>query len=457
MERLSSVEVKMKNQAFFLIKGLYAVKGEINLIYGYSEKRFTDEIIISGIRINPQDLTIKGEVTLGNVKAKGDFYTGVEPLKEFFTINYAVDSSRLYLVTYPIQKKTDPKEFSFVVLNPDLSKLYSREIVLDVQSKFADIESTTLDQFGNFYVQRRTIPIDVKTSAFDKEDQKYVPDESKLTHYSKDEPAGTEMALGLNGKFVHQAKITINKATRQLDIAGTYKNAADGKISGIFYCHYDPRIKKPSGLVSSEVDGSVVEALVGEKLAKNSGKNPGLSLAFTIQNVSYRPNGSVDCILEYQNATQHYNLDAARSIYVRYYNFSILNVNITSSGKMSFTRIPKRQLSPAKDYHSFFSFYQGNNLVLIYNENHNNLNKALDEMPDEIEPDKRSTVLAAAIINEKGEFTREVIYEHKDDKYVTMPKNSRMISGHDILITKMKESRIGEWYEYSKIGVLHVL
>ena len=358
---------------------------------------------------------------------------------------------------YPQQDKKDPKQFGFIVFNPDQSKMYVRNIELDVQARYVEIESTTLDQFGNFYVQRRTIPVEVKNSYIDKEYSKYIPEESILTHYSKENPAGSNVVLGLSGKFVYQTKITLSKSSDKLQIAGTYKNMEKGKISGVFYCEYDPQTKRSSGLLSSDIPSDIAEVLTKEKLAKTEGKDPGLSLAFSIHSVSYRPNGTIDCMLEYQNAAERTSRSGGfESDYIKFYSHSILNVNIGTDGKMIFTRIPKRQTNDGDNsYLSFFSFYKGNNLVLIYNDEKKNLEKEISDMPKEIEPHKRGTVLVAATIDQKGNLAREVIYEHTDDKYVTLPRISRAISNHDILLTKTKTGKTFDW-EYNKVGVLHI-
>ena len=464
MEKINTVVIPLKEDKLVHLKGLYRIKGEYNLVYGYKQDKADDEVIISGIRLNPKDLSVKGEVILGSVRTAT--ITGVQALigavrfnGASFAVNYSMDSSKFYLLTYPEQKKKDAKQFAFAVFNADLSKVYSKNIELDVQSRYAEIESTTLDKDGNFYVQRRTIPEEVTTSHIDKEHQKYAPEESILTQYSKDDLAGKDILLGLTGKFVYQTKITLNKATNKLDIAGTYKNMEKGKISGVFYCHYDPQTKKSAGLVSSEIPGDIADLLMKEKLAKTTGKDPGLSLAFTINNLGYRPNGSVDCMLEYENAQEQSTsgLGGSRIYYTKFYSNSILNVNIGTDGKMIFTRIPKRQEDIRDNsYLSFFSFYSGNNLVLLYNDDKKNLEKKITQMPDDIEPHKRGTVLVAAIVDEKGNLKREVVYEHQDDKYVTIPTSSRMISSNDILLKKVKLGKTFDW-ESTKIGVLHVL
>ncbi|RYG27596.1 MAG: hypothetical protein EOO01_41105, partial [Chitinophagaceae bacterium] len=265
-----------------LLRGLYSAKGQINLIYGYKPNRGDNEVLISGIRINPKDLSVIGEVSLGSVKAKNQgLFSDVKFDPKSFVFDYSIDSSRFYLLTYPEQKKKDAKQFSFTVFNADLSKVYGKDIELDIQSRYAEIESTTLDQDGNFFIQRRTIPVEITSAYIDKEHDKYIPEESILTHYSKTDMAGTDVKIGLTGKYIYQTKIVANKGTNKLDIAGTYKNLEKGKISGVFYCHYDPATKKTDGLISSEIAPDVLDALADEKLAKSGGKDPGLSLAFT--------------------------------------------------------------------------------------------------------------------------------------------------------------------------------
>jgi hypothetical protein len=129
----------LKSKRYFALKGLYYAKGEYNLIYGYRDGQFAPELHISGMRINPKDLSIKEEIDLGTVNVKSGYtmLTTISPDLDAFQFEYAIDSSRFFLLASPDQKKKDPKQFAFAVYNPDLSKLYSRNIELDVQARYA--------------------------------------------------------------------------------------------------------------------------------------------------------------------------------------------------------------------------------------------------------------------------------------------------------------------------------
>ena len=463
MEKIKSVIIPLKEQKFVVLKGLYGAKGECNLIYGYKEKKADDILLLSGIRINPADLSVKGEVSLGSVSTSGKYsiFTGNGGYDEIsFAFNYSIDSSKFYLLTYPQQKKKDAKQFGFAILNSDLSKVYERSIELDVQSRYVEIESTTLDNEDNFYVQRRTIPTEDATSYIDKDDLKYAPEETILTHYTKDAASGKDIPLDQPGKYVYETKMTLKKATHKLEIVGTYKATQKGRITGILFCQYDPVTKKISEMKSSPIPGNVLDLLEIDKVAKSSGKDQGLSLAFTVAELTYRPNGSVDCMLEFQNAEERYitsSNGATGGSYFKFFSNSILNVNISGNGNMIFTRIPKKQkIEDYSSYTSFYSFYRGNQLILIYNDDKKNVDRDLSKAPDEVQPDRRSSVLMAAIIDEKGALRREIIYEHNDDDYVTVPQFSRTISGNNILLTKIKTGKVFEW-EATKVGVLNVL
>ena len=95
-----------------------------------------------------------------------------------------------------------------------------------------------------------------------------------------------------------------------------------------------------------------------------------------------------------------------------------------------------------------FSFVENDKLIILYNDDEDNIDRDLEKKPDDVMNFKKS-VFAAATIDSKGNMTRQAIYSHRDETYVTIPTGTTRISPtkfliiSDLLKTFKKRTRFG--------------
>ena len=150
-----------------------------------------------------------------------------------------------------------------------------------------------------------------------------------------------------------------------------------------------------------------------------------------------RSNGSVDLISEYYRLDIVTNFNASTNITTTDYRYTygdIVNTNISADGKAVFTRIPKNQkLTNSNIFLGYFPIIFGDKLVLLYNDDKDNVERDMERKPDDVVNFKRSIFLAATI-DAKGNVSRQSIYSHLDEDYITVPTSLAKISDTKYLV-----------------------
>ena len=439
MEILQELKIPFNYNRFLQINGLYKSNGIIFLLYSYKINRKDDTYHIAALKINNKDLSFGNETDLGEYAS---LYGNNTPDVDF---RYSVDSSKYFLFTEAVQKRKNNKQFYFKVLNSDLSIVNEKTVEIPVESKYAVIKSTQLDKFGNVYVEHRVYDHAPNERIID-EDMKKSQYETVVTQYTKDGKTNN-ITPQPAGSILHTAMLMTDKSGL-VYIAGSYKQEKNGRIRGVYLCTYDPSTSQLSIPKMSEIPSDVLALLDHDKLAKDHGGDPGLSSNFNPCRLSKRENGSIDLALEYNITTEYMSQN---SVYTGSYSEAILSVNIAKD--FTFTRIPKRQGSDRFRIEvSNYSFYAGNKLVFIYNDDKDNADRAISKAPDDI-TNFRKSVLMAAIVDEKGNLERRIVYNNNDDKYVPLVSDIKPLNDKAFLIKKLKTGSFLN-VENTKVGVL---
>ena len=446
---IKEADVPLTNNKFMKIKGLFKANGTIVLVYAYKMGRNDKEYSIGAKTINEKDLSSGPEVNLGTYASRFAFDT------PSFTFSYSVDSSRYFLFNEPMQKGKDAKQFYYKVLNNDLSVLQQRTIELNAESRYTSIRSTSMDKEANMYVEYRIYEKEVENDALLDEDGKIPGYQTFIKQYNK-EGKEKELTPNLSGNFLHTAKLMADKKGG-LNIAGTYKPEKKGRLKGVFYCSYDAASNQMSTLKMTDFPADLLELLDNDDVAKKSGKNAGISANFNPVAFAERGNGSIDFSLEY-NKVEEYSAQSGKNSMASFHreiSGAILNINISNAGNMQFARIPKKQKADLGTANlSSYSFPAGNKLIFLYNDTDENANRDINKKPNDVE-NFRKSVLMAAIVDEKGNINRQIVYEHGDDKYVTIVQNIRQVTASSFFIIKRKTGAVIN-FENTKFGILTV-
>ena len=90
------------------------------------------------------------------------------------------------------------------------------------------------------------------------------------------------------------------------------------------------------------------------------------------------------------------------------------------------------QYGAATYFMGVYPILYNDKLILLYNDDKDNVEKNISEKPDKFRKFGES-ILMAAIIDTKGNLTRQKVYSHEGD-YVTMPRTIEKISDGTYLI-----------------------
>ena len=108
-------------------------------------------------------------------------------------------------------------------------------------------------------------------------------------------------------------------------------------------------------------------------------------------------------------------------------------------------KVKKRQHSTndGGKYSSFFTLFQGDNIMMIYNDSEANMDET-----DEEDKKKRNTVAAIITLGSDGEISRKTFFDFKnDEKRTLVPKMCEKMSENEMLLYTQasKKGRILGW------------
>jgi hypothetical protein len=349
------------------------------------------------------------------------------------------DSSKILLLVEAPERKKENRKFYFSVLNTELKKIWSKEVELPFTQKYIYLIKSSISDEGKVYVSVKNYDKEVSKESVKENGSKVPSYVYKILVYSQN-AKDKEIILSMGENFVHQSILSFNKNSGIVSIGGLYKQKVNGKINGVFYASLDAKTDVISNQKLIPFDTEILTKIDKDGFASDKDKDPGLDKYYEIVHVAKRPNGSIDIISEYRYFSETWvQPQRGSSYYVYRYQYgTIINTNIDKQGKAIFTRVPKNQKFLIRDmtfdaFLGFFPFIYKDNLVLLFNDDKDNIERDLEKKPDDIMKYKNS-VLAAATIDVKGGLTRQAVLSNDDEDYICLPSRFSKIDADNILI-----------------------
>ena len=295
---------------------------------------------------------------------------------------------------------------------------------------------------GFVYVAIKHYSAEITREAM-REDGDRVPTyQYKLLSYGQGGSTG-EITFDLQKQFILGTKIIYNK-DQSLTVAGLYKAKPNGRVRGAFYTTLDRSGKELTSAKLVSFPEEIITLIDKDDFGKDKKSDPGISSRFKIRDILYRTNGSVDLISEFEDRYTVVDntgggfgtsISTGRMRSTTYYvSGSIISVNIPAQGEPRFTRIPKHQrMAEAQLFLGYFPIVYRDKLVIIYNDEEDNLERDLSKGAKLTSRFKRSS-LVAAIIDSKGNLERRTIYNHRDEDYITLPRNTSKLTDNRYLV-----------------------
>ena len=412
-----------------ILKGFEKYGFNIFFIYeAYNRENKTTSVY--ALKVNEKTLATSGKVTLGTYSSDSR-YDQAEP-----TYKLSSDSSKVLLFVEGPDKKKENKKIFVGVFDTNLKTIWKKEIELPIGDRFVSIYDQDITNDGKVYVAIKHYDKEV-TRQMVREDGAKVPSyRYKLLVYDKDNTIGKEITFNLNNQFIQGTKLTYNK-NGTITVAGLYKRKHNGNINGAFYSIINANtteVKDPEMVTFSPEMVTLVDK---DNFGTDKDSDPGLFPGFRILHIMNRTNGSVDLISEYYrlDVITTYNSSTRTSTTSYRYTFGdIINTNIDTNGKAVFTRIPKNQkLTNSTIFLGYYPIVYGDKLVLLYNDDKDNVERDLQKRPDDVVNFKRS-IFMAATIDANGNISRQAVYSHLDEDYVTLPREVAKMSDTSYLV-----------------------
>ena len=428
MEAISEREIVIQEKASSL-KGFEKYGSNIFFIYeAYDRDNRTTSVY--ALKINEKTLATSEKITLGSYSSDNRS-DQAEP-----TYKLSADSSKVLIFVEGPERKKENKKFYIGVYDTNLKSIWKKEIELPMGDRYVSIYDQDITDDGKVFVAIKHYDKEVTRQTV-REDGANVPSYTyKLLAYDGATPKGKEITFNLDNKFIQGTKLTYNK-NAGVTIAGLYKRKYNGNVNGAFYTTLDARtneIKDPKIVPFSPEMVSLVDK---DDFGTDKNSDPGLFPGFRILHILNRSNGSVDLISEYYRLNEVTTYNASTHVSTTTYNYTygdIINTNIDKEGKAVFTRIPKNQkLSNSNIFLGYYPIVFGDKLVLLYNDDKDNVERDMEKKPDDVMNFKHS-VFMAATIDARGNVSRQSVYSHVDEEYITLPREVAKISDTKYLI-----------------------
>ncbi|MEP7375809.1 MAG: hypothetical protein ABI675_20600 [Chitinophagaceae bacterium] len=402
-----------------------------NAFYAYQVQN-KKETSVYAVKLNQQTLQQEGKFTLGTFDADG-FGSYLK-----FLFKFSPDSSKVALFVEGFAKKKENKQFYAAVFDTNLKRIWGRYIELPFGGYEVTIEDQDITNEGKLFVavknyQKQVNPYFIKNF----ENQKVPPYDYKIFVYSN-QGAPRQIGINLPSHLVAGTRLVFEK-NGSTTIAGLYKKNPNGNVAGAFYTNFDSVITEVNENKLLVFPQEILELVDKDGMGKSKGSDPGIYDYLRLRQIIPRNNGSVDLVSEVQTETVTTQSDRNQFFYgkeYRRYGYGdIIILNMDKERRTRFTRVPKGQEGYQSEWGlGYFPFVYADKLILLYNDHVDNIDKDLSKSPEHLAGSFKKCVLAAAIIDEKGNVTRKAIYNYRDDKRLALPKNFSRLSDTKVLI-----------------------
>ncbi len=411
------------------IKGFEKYGSNIFFIYeAYDKESKTTSVY--ALKVDEKTLNTSGKITLGTYESDNRS-DQAEP-----SYKLSADSSKVLLFVEGPDRKKENKKFFIGVFDTNLKSIWKKDIELPIGDRFVSIYDEDITNEGKVFVAIKHYDKEVTRQSVREDGAKVPSYRYKLMVYDAANTKGKEITFNLNNQYIQGTKLSYNK-NGSITVAGLYKRKYNGNINGAFYSTFDANTEEVKNPVMVAFTPEMITLVDKDNFGSDRDSDPGLYPGFRIGHILNRSNGSVDLTSEYYrlDVITSYNPSTHTTTTSYRYTFGdIINTNIDKNGKAVFTRIPKNQkLTNSNIFLGFYPIVYGDKLVLLYNDDKDNVERDLEKKPDDVVNFKRS-IFMAATVDAKGMVSRQAVYSHLDEDYVTIPTAVAKISDTKYLI-----------------------
>jgi hypothetical protein len=412
-----------------------------------------------------------------------------------FEIKVSKEKSKILIYWDYAEQKSKEEKLSFKAFDGDMNQLWEKEIILPYKDKCFAIESCDIDDSGlllftGALFEDKAMELrekNVGITLFDKFAFKKMLKEGKdknlsydymILTYSSNNDTPQEYRLSLEGKFIRDLKMEINKEG-DIVCAGFYSNKGLKSIKGTFYIKIDSKSKQIIKNNCKQFSMDFITSGMSESQLKEVNKqiSEGNEVEFDqfdLHELIIKEDGGILLIAEqyyYKNfgglGLSEPNLSRkggpgddlvdlfTKNYYRQVLDFhDILVVNINSDGDINWNaKIPKRQISSNHGHFSSFALAQvKDNLYFLYNDNALNYNPKSSYKPYTFNGNvDMESVLVVAQVTKEGKVNKSTLISSKDKRTtVTMvPTTNLQIDENNLIM--FGQCRVKKRYSQIKL------
>ncbi len=404
------------------------INDKLWLFYSVYEEGSKNVINLMGAKIDPASLTIgepkqllqidqdnTGLFKSMNLMERMVFYTSESPDKSKLLVFWSSNMNN---------------QFFMSVLSSDLDQLWSRKETA-TSLNAANVNSACVDNNGNVYVGYR----------YSAEKNEYI---GRVTVYQQ---RGKPKNIDINttNGFVHKVSVVPAKKADVVYMAGTYARETD-RLIGAFSQTITTSNLKPGKLIAKEFPTELVELTAKDAWASTKSKKYGLE-PITMQPYELE-DGSIALVGQFRSFT---------STEKHSYNISggIVNIRLAES-EAQFSWIPKYRVSAGYSIgDAYYAFPHKNKLLIFYNDEADNLKKAIGEKYS-TSNNYKNVVLAVASMDDEGKLSREKLIDMASENYLPVGESITPISSASLSVPILKIKGAGGIGAESKTGVINI-
>lgn len=403
-----------------IFTAIQKINGQVYFIYHETQEKNTVGNVMA-IRINPETLELDSPKIIANIAATDYKLEYSESLQSGlrFQLIPSPDKNKYLLVLH-----TGDKYFFTSVLDENFNIKWNKKQEFTEEGRY-NINDVTFDNAGNIYVAYRVSNAQSESS--------YTKDRISVRRAT-----GKPLDLILNIQdevAVTHIMVKPSEDKNIIHVGGFYKNRGiRWNMSGAFYAALNTSTMKLGKVQKTPFPDTLVKQFANDGWGSKRKKRWGIS-ATLVPVLVEKADGKVAIVAE-----MHKSEMGTKGWF--HFSGSILYAGFDKN-QVYFARIPKYRVSTVNQIgDSYHLFSYKDKMILFYNDHHINMRKPMHVSPAGSN-EYNVSVLAAAIIDEKGQVSRQIVLDMSKEHYLALVEEMSNLSGSRLQVPMQQIGGLG--------------
>ncbi len=389
---------------------VFLIDGKLYAFLNFLDKK-NDEVSLLATTLTKDGKLDNAMIELGKLEVKSRRSSGT------FDVDTSSGSGGKTFLVFesPAYEKTENEKFNFLVY--DLNFKLKQKIVLTLPylDKDFSVKDYILDAKGNIHL---LASVELKSEEKERGKSNY---EYRVLSYFTANDELKEYQIDMKQDYLSEIKMKVN-TSGDLLLSGFYSDKGMYGMKGVFFVKIGVAQQKVVKQTVTEFSKDFLELFMSERRAEK-----GKELTnYYVDKIVPKEDGGIIMVSEYYRYYQTCFTDQnGNTRCTNHYNYDdIVVVNFDPEGKVIWwTKVPKRQhtVNDGGYMSGYAMAVAGDKLFFIFNDNVANL-----EITDPLKYKNMSTpkkaVTTLVTLSEKGEMTRSVLFNTKENKCIMRPK-----------------------------------